>query len=291
MARLPTGSWLSLPVEVAHGRRAGPSLFLTAVVHGDELNGLEIIRRVMQKVYPAKLAGTLITVPVVNVFGFIGGSRYLPDRRDLNRSFPGSRTGSLASRLAYLVMREVVGNATHGIDLHTGSGHRTNVPQTRSNLDDPETQRLALAFGAPVTVHTLPAKGSLRRAATEQGRTVLLYEAGEALRFEEESIAAGVRGVWRVMTALGMHRRKPADHTPKTRVVRKSAWIRARRTGVLRLTARLGQAVEAGETLGVIADAFGSGATTVRAPSDGVVIGAMKLPLVHQGDAIVHVGA
>ena len=173
----------------------------------------------------------------------------------------------------------------HGL----GTTARTS-PQIRSDLNDPETQRLALAFGAPVTAHVEPAKGSLRRAATLSGRTVLLFEAGEALRFDEESIQVGVRGVLRVMTALGMRRRKPAEHAPKTRVVRKTTWIRARRTGVLRLAAHLGQEVATGEALGTIADAFGSGAITVRAPSGGIVIGATKLPLVHQGDGIVHIG-
>ena len=203
VGRLPTETWLKVPVEVVRGREPGPALWLTAAIHGDELNGVEVIRRVLSKVTPEKLRGTLIAVPIVNVFGFNARSRYLPDRRDLNRSFPGSAGGSLASQLAHLLMTEVVRHADVGLDLHTGSDHRFNWPQIRADLGDPETLRLAEAFGAPVTMFSAVRDGSLRGAATALGKPVLLYEAGEPLRFDGESLEVGARGVLNVMRALG----------------------------------------------------------------------------------------
>ena len=174
VSRLPTQTLLSLPVKVVNGIQPGAKLWLSAAIHGDELNGVEIIRQVLDRIDAQKLRGTLITVPIVNVFGFIDQSRYLPDRRDLNRSFPGSETGSLASRLANLFLREVVDKSTHGIDLHTAAIHRTNLPQIRCNLKDGETYNFAKAFNAPIMLHSDTRDGSLRRAATKKGIPVLL---------------------------------------------------------------------------------------------------------------------
>ena len=288
VARLPTETWLSLPVEVVCGKHEGPALWLSGAVHGDELNGVEIIRRVLEKVDPARLRGTLIAAPIVNVYGFIHQSRYLPDRRDLNRSFPGSHSGSLAARLASLFMSEVVSRCTHGIDLHTGSNHRHNLPQVRANLHDAETRRCAEAFGAPVMVHSQVRDGSLRQAAAKQGKTALVYEAGEPLRFDSEAIETGLRGVLRVMTALGM---RGASRTLKPRdtvEASDSSWVRARRSGIVHLQVELGAVVRKGQILAEIADAFGDDRVTVKAPFDGLVVGQSKNPLVHQGDAVVH---
>ncbi|RME71790.1 MAG: deacylase [Planctomycetota bacterium] len=287
---LPSRTPLTLPVAVRHGARPGPRLWLSASIHGDEANGIEIVRRVLARVEPARLAGALIALPIVNVFGFLAGSRYLPDRRDLNRSFPGSPQGSLAARLAHLIMREIVANCTHGIDLHTGSNRRENLPQIRAVLEDDATRRLAEAFGAPVVVNARTRDGSLREAATRRGRTVLVYEAGETLRFSPEAIRIGVAGVLRAMRAIGMGSfGAPRPARPPLRVDR-SRWIRARRSGVARLEVRLGARVRKGQPLGDICDGFGARVARITASVSGIVIGINNNPLVHQGDALVHVG-
>ncbi|MHC5010196.1 MAG: succinylglutamate desuccinylase/aspartoacylase family protein, partial [Planctomycetota bacterium] len=256
VARLPTGTWLSLPLQVVCGARPGPRLWLSGVIHGDELNGVEIVRRVLSRVEPRRLSGSVLAAPIVNVFGFIGQSRYLPDRRDLNRSFPGSPQGSLASRLAHLFMSEVVAHSTHGIDLHSGSNHRTNLPQIRADLKDAETRELALAFGAPIAVDTRARGGSLRHAAARMGKPVLVYEAGEALRFEQAAIDVGVRGIIRVMSALGMLQSERPRKGAAALEIASTTWVRARRTGILRLEASLGRRVSKGEVLAGIGDAF-----------------------------------
>lgn len=288
IARLPTQTWVSLPITVINGLNSGPKLWLSAAIHGDELNGVEIIRQVVTNVKPKLLHGTLIAVPIVNVFGLIGQSRYLPDRRDLNRSFPGSKSGSLASRLAYLFMKEIVSQSTYGIDLHTASMHRTNLPQIRANLQDSETRRCAQAFGAPLLVHAMTRDGSLRQAATKRGIPILLYEGGEALRFDAEAIRMGVEGIKRVMEYLKMYRFSLL-RTPVTSIeVDKSKWIRASRSGIFRLEVGLGEKVLKKQKLGIIADAFGESSIKVRASANGIVIGYTQNPLVNQGDGIVH---
>ena len=183
VARLPTQTLISLPVSVINGVKAGAKLWVNAAIHGDEINGVEIIRQVVSQVNPHQLQGTLIAVPIVNVFGFIEQSRYLPDRRDLNRCFPGSENGSLASRLANLFMREIVNKCTHGIDIHTAAIHRTNLPQIRANLENEETFRCAQAFASPVMIQSNTRDGSLRQAVSNKGIPILLYEAGEASSF------------------------------------------------------------------------------------------------------------
>ncbi len=197
VSKLPTGTTLSVPLHVINGHRPGPTMWLSAAVHGDELNGVEIVRRVLQRIHPDQLSGALIAAPIINVFGFIDQSRYLPDRRDLNRSFPGSATGSLASRLAHRFMTEVVAHSHFGIDLHTGSHYRTNLPQIRANLRDAQTRLCAEAFGAQVIMNSQTRDGSLRHAASKKGIPVLVYEAGEPMRFDEGAIALGVSGVLR----------------------------------------------------------------------------------------------
>lgn len=291
VTRLPTQTQIALPVAVVHGVEAGPRLWLSAAIHGDELNGVEIVRQVLERVQPERLRGTLLAVPIVNVFGFIEQSRYLPDRRDLNRSFPGSPDGSLAARLANLFMREIVNRATHGIDLHTASDNRTNWPQIRANLLDGETHRCAQAFGTPVTIHATMRDGSLRQAAAKQGIPVLLYEGGEALRFDPEAIRVGVEGVLRVMAELEMHPAEGVAIAPPPWEVFQTKWVRAARSGILRLEVELGDRVEKRQTLGVIADAFGKTSAVVRAPMNGVAIGHTQNPLVNQGDAILHLAA
>ncbi len=236
-----------------------------------------------------RTAGTVIAVPIVNVHGFLNGDRYLPDRRDLNRSFPGSASGSLAARVANLFMTEVVSRCDVGIDLHTGSDHRINLPQIRADLDDAETRRLAEAFGAPLMLHARVRDGSLRGAATDLGKTVLLYEGGEAWRFDRDSIEAGVTGVRNVLSELGMVA-EPTDRCiVPPRLSRKSTWVRARRSGIVGLDTGLGDTVVKGQQIAVIHDAVGRRLARVNAPSDGVIIGHVQHPLVNQGDALIHI--
>lgn len=288
VARLPTETWLSLPVEVVNGAHAGPAIWLSAAVHGDEINGIEIIRRVLERIRVETLHGILLAVPIVNVFGFVQQSRTVPDGRDLNRAFPGSARGSLASRLAHLFMHEVVAHCGYGIDFHTGSNHRTNLPQIRANLEDVETRRCVEAFGAPVMMHSQERDGSLRQAATARGVHVLLYEVGEPLRFDPVGIRRGVNGTLRMMAELAMVPPSYAPHPATSIEVHKSAWVRARRGGILRLDVKLGEKVRALQRVGAIADAFGDNRLAVTAPTDGIVIGHTNNPVLHQGDGILH---
>lgn len=279
---------LSISLEVINGARPGPTVWLSAAVHGDEVNGVEIIQQILQEIDARSLAGRIVAVPIVNVFGFTGQSRYLPDRRDLNRSFPGSERGSMAARLAHLFMKQVVEKCNYGIDLHTGSNHRTNLPQIRANLSDAETLKLAKAFAAPVLVNAKGIEGSLRRSATNLGIRTLVYEAGEPLRFDQDAIRLGRDGVLRVLTALKMRHHKPKKEKRPSVVTDKTTWIRARKSGILRIETSLGKVVMAKQQLGSISDTFGDKAVRLVAPSAGVVIGHTNNPLVQQGDAVIH---
>jgi hypothetical protein len=286
---LPTGNALPLPVQVLHGTITGPTLWVNAAIHGDEINGVEIIRQVLARIRPGDLAGSIIAVPIVNVLGFVGESRYLPDRRDLNRAFPGSRTGSLAARLANLFMDTIVARSTHGIDLHTGSDHRTNLPQVRANLSHQETYNFASAFGAPLLIDSHTRDGSLREAAARRGIPCLLYEAGEAQRFNNFAIEAGVNGILRVVQFLNMQRCDIPAAPPRL-LVSETRWARARRAGMARIFVSLGDRVRTNDILGVINDALGREQARIRASCRGVVIGLLRNPIVHRGDAVVHIG-
>lgn len=285
--RLVTGADVDLPLRVLHGREDGPVVWVDAAVHGDEAVGVEVVRQVLADLDPRTLRGTLVAVPIVNVLGFMNGDRYLPDRRDLNRSFPGSPRGSLASRVAHLMMTEVVSKCSVGIDLHTGSDRRTNLPQVRADLDDARTRELAEAFGAPLMLHAPLRDGSLRQAARDAGAKVLLYEAGEAWRMDPWAIDAGVRGVRRVLALLGMVDDAPAP-SGEVAESRRSGWVRSRGTGLLHLETELGQRVERGDRLGGLFDGFGKRVRLVHADRDGLVIGHTTAPVVNRGDAVVH---
>ena len=289
ITRLVTGADVDLPVRVVHGKHEGPTVWVDAAIHGDEAVGVEVIRQVLADLDPKTLRGTLIAIPIVNVLGFMTGSRYLPDRRDLNRSFPGSPRGSLAARIANLMMEQVIAKCSVGIDLHTGSDRRSNLPQIRADLEDVETRRLAAAFGAPVMLHAPLRDGSLRSAARERGAKVLLYEAGEAWRMDDWAIDAGVLGVRRVLAALEMTDPLPGDEATASTACRRSGWVRARGTGMLHLDADLGQTVAKGERLGGLFDSFGKRVRLVHADRDGIVIGRTEAPVVNRGDAVVHI--
>ena len=292
VARLFSGDWLSLQVVVIRGVDAGPTVWLDAAIHGDELNGMEIIRRVLRTLMDRDLRGTLIAVPVVNVFGFVQENRYLPDRRDLNRSFPGSVRGSLSARLAHLFMSEVVRRSDFGIDLHTGSMHRTNLPQVRANLRNPEVRRMAEAFAAPLMYQARGIKGSLRSAAGRLGIPMIVYEGGEPMRFNPEAIDAGVEGVLRVLHLVGLLPGAGQPLPPRPSFEAEgSKWVRASRSGIFNQKVSLGERVGRGQRIGSIGGLFPGASHPVRATIDGLVIGHTNKPLVHQGDALVHIGS
>ncbi|HEY5891043.1 MAG TPA: succinylglutamate desuccinylase/aspartoacylase family protein [Acidimicrobiia bacterium] len=288
-ATLSTGSTASLPVAVINGRSTGPNVWISGAIHGDEVNGVDIVRRVMKQLDAKSLRGAVIAVPIVNPLGFIHESRYMPDRRDLNRSFPGSARGSSASRLAHLFMTEIVDKCAVGIDCHTATGHRTNVPQIRTDTDDPETLSLARAFGAQFIIHARLRDGSLREAATSRGIKVLLLEAGQAHRFNDDAISVGVNGILRSLRSLGMIDARLPRGKP-TRVIRKTRWVRARRGGIVEVFSKLSQRVEEGDIIAEISDAFGYRPTSVRATASGWVIGRSLNPQVNPGDALVYIG-
>ncbi|MFT4629727.1 MAG: putative deacylase [Cryomorphaceae bacterium] len=289
IVRLYTDTDISMPIHVQRAKKDGPTLFVSAAVHGDEINGIEIIRRLLRLKSFKLSAGTLVLAPMVNVYGVLNQSRYMPDRRDLNRCFPGSDKGSLAGIVAHTFLNQIVQHCDYGIDLHTGAIHRSNLPQIRANLKDQQTMRLAEAFGVPVLMNSNLRDGSLRQAALESDTKILLYEAGEALRFDELSIRAGVRGILNVLHELEMTKvaRRKTKATPY--VANTSSWIRAPHSGIVKNLKNLGDHVEKGDDLAEIGSPLGEVFGLVKALRGGIVIGKQNIPLVQKGDAMFHI--
>lgn len=280
---------VSMSVHVIHGKTEGQTVFVSAGIHGDEVIGVEIVRRLLRAPNLKSLRGTLVVIPIVNAFGFINHSRYLPDRRDLNRMFPGTPGGSLASRLAHLFLNEIVARSDLGIDLHSAAIHRTNLPQVRISPDNPYTAELAEVFGAPVILQSPLREGSLRGAAKNIGKDVLLYEAGEGLRFDEMSVRAGVAGIMRVLQHVGL---LPAKGVSKPKAppqyCTSSKWLRAPEGGLLRTFKANGDVVAEGELMAVVSDPFGEHEEEIIAPFNGIVVGRAVMPIVNEGDAVFH---
>ena len=287
---LYTDTPMPIPVYVKRGKQDGPTFLVSAAIHGDELNGIEIISRLINDKAIKNLKGTLIAVPMVNVYGVINQSRYLPDRRDLNRCFPGSARGSLAGRIANIFLKEVVVKCDYGIDLHTGAVHRSNLPQIRANLSDETTKAMAFAFGVPVLLNADIRDGSLRQSADEKGVTMLLYEAGEALRFDELSIRAGLKGILNVMRHLGMLKKtKSKKPTVEPFVAHQSTWVRASESGVISHKKNMGDYVQKGDVLALISDPYGKTLGEVTSTVDGIIIGKQNIPLTQEGEAMYHI--
>ncbi|MBY6063822.1 succinylglutamate desuccinylase [Pseudidiomarina sediminum] len=288
-ARLYNDTPMDLHAEVFHGVKPGPTLLVCAAIHGDELNGIEICRRLICTTDAQELSGTLIVVPIVNVFGFIQQSRYLPDRRDLNRCFPGSERGALGSRLAYLFNESLVQNVTHIVDLHTGAIHRSNLPQVRVDTDNDEALEMAWAFNSPVVLHSKERDGSLRALASELGIPLILYEAGEALRFDYPAIKAGVNGVQNVMKHLKMLKGRRTRKKVTPVLARRSAWIRNEYDGLVVPQVQLGQTIQKGQIIALTVNPHGDEQHSLRSPYHGIVIGISNIPVANEGEALFNI--
>lgn len=290
MARLPTGTSIEIPVHVFNAKEPGPVVLVQAGLHGDEINGVEILRRMLQDNLFKIGRGAVIVVPIVNVFGFIHFSRDVPDGKDVNRSFPGRKTGSLASRIAYTYTDQVLPQVHFGLDLHTGGSQRHNHPHTRYTAGDQKSMELAEAFGAPFCFPSRLIAGSFRKAASKMGIPTVVYEAGESMRFDERAIETGVQGVGNVLGHLGMFPTQGTTKQLRTIHLEQTRWIRAPRAGMFIPQVENGQRVQKGDILGLVTDTYARANKKVRASSDGYIICVNHQPVVNQGDALFHLG-
>ncbi|QCK15148.1 succinylglutamate desuccinylase/aspartoacylase family protein [Mangrovivirga cuniculi] len=289
IAKLPSHSPIDITITTYRSTNPGPVLLLTGGMHGDEINGVEIIRRIIERGLHRCSAGSVICIPVINIYGFIHFSRYVPDGKDVNRSFPGNKNGSLASRIAYYLMKDIVPLIDFGIDFHTGGADRTNYPQVRCKLDDERNKTLADAFCAPFTLSSPYRPNSLRRSAAKEGKQIIVYEGGESSRFDEFAINEGINGTVRLMNKMGMTDNY-IDPVDETHVIKNSSWVRAGNSGVFLSTVKYGELVQKNQVVGNIFDPFGDFELKVKAPAAGYVIGLNHNPIVHQGDALMHIG-
>jgi len=290
VARLPSHSSIDVFLTVSKAKEPGPVLLLMGGLHGDEINGIEIVRRIIDQNHHIPTKGTIICMPILNIYGFIHFSRSVPDGKDVNRSFPGNKNGSLASRVAYYLMKDIIPKVDYGIDFHTGGSDRTNYPQIRCLLKDPVNTELAQAFHAPFTLNSPYRPKSLRQSAAKLGKKILVYEGGEAARFDEYAIQEGVNGALRVINHLGMADNDLPEPTYPSRFIKSSSWIRARVSGLLQAKVVYGEYVKKNQIVGEITDPFGEFKMKLKSPSEGYIIGLQNNPILHQGDAIIHIG-
>jgi uncharacterized protein len=289
IARLPSHTVIDTPIYVSRGNEDGPVLALTAGMHGDEINGMEIVRRLLDSGLHQPKRGVTVCMPIVNVYGFLNYSRDVPDGKDINRSFPGNKNGSLASRVAYNLMREVIPYVDYGIDFHTGGAMRANYPQVRAVLRDEKNIALAQAFHAPFTIDSPFRPNSLRMEASRMGKNIIVYEGGESLRFDQQAIEEGIAGTLRLMKFLNMIDWAP-DPNEENKVVWNTSWIRAKNAGLFQSNVKCGQLVRKGEWVGTITDPFGEFKEQVVATETGYVVGLNNIPVINAGDALMHLG-
>ena len=280
---------LPTPVLVVNGAHSGPTLCLTAAVHGDELNGIETVRQIVHNLNEKKLKGAVVGVPIVNIQGFQRHTRYLPDRRDLNRFFPGNPTGSSASRIAYSFFTQIVQHCDSLVDLHTGSFHRTNLPQLRADLRNEEVVALTKGFGSTVVLHSEGAQGSLRRAAVEAGIPAVTVEAGAPLRLEEEEVKHSVKSIQSLLDTLGMYNKRSLWGNPEPAYYA-SHWVRSDNGGILFSQVKLGKRVKQGDVLGTVTDPISNKQTTITSPFNGRILGKAMNQFVMPGYATYHIG-
>lgn len=285
----PDGLSEATPVLVAHGTEPGPALCLSAAVHGDELNGIEIVRDLLYDLEPERLRGTVIGVPIVNLYGFRQGSRYLSDRRDLNRYFPGNPNGSSASRIAHSFFQSIVRHCDYLVDLHTGSFHRTNLPQLRADLDNKEVVHLTKGFGATVVLHGNGPDGSLRRAATDAGIPSVVVEAGEPMRARPEEVAHGIRALRSLLNHLDMVPKFSLWGEPQP-IYYDSNWVRVESHGILTSKVDLGQSISEGDVLGRVTNPITNERNEIHSPYSGRVLGMALNRAMRPGYAAYHIG-
>jgi len=289
IARLPTRTPINIPVFVSRAKKDGPVLLVMAGVHGDETNGIEIVRRFLKNKFNKPKCGTVIAIPVYNVYGFINHSRGLPDGKDLNRSFPGSKGGSLASRVAHFLTTEVIPQVDYGLDFHTGGKSHNNHPQIRAFFDSEKDMELARVFGAPFIIHSPFRERSLRKTSAKVGKQILVFEGGETLRLRKQAVDAGIDGLLRVMKYLGMREEAPPI-TAEPIFIKNSSWVRAKHAGLHHSLVRNGSKVEKKQIIGLITDPYGQFEKPIKSPIDGYVIGINNYPVVNMGDALLHIG-
>ncbi|MEQ9262703.1 MAG: succinylglutamate desuccinylase/aspartoacylase family protein [Owenweeksia sp.] len=290
VARLPSGTQITMPVHVYRSEEPGPVILLSGGMHGDEVNGIEIVRRFLQKGITEKLLkGSIVAMPIINVYGFINFSRDVPDGKDVNRSFPGHEDGSLASMVAHTMTTKILPEVDFGIDFHTGGASRTNFPQIRYEEGDDLAKEIADAFDAPFTLNSSVIKGSFRETAKNMQKTVVVFEGGETLRIDPKTVDEGIKGIKRVLHHFGMLEKSPKQlHT--TRFFEESHWVRAEVSGLFRHRKESGKKVKEGQTIGYISSPTNDYSVKVKSPYSGYIIGHNNFPLIHKGDALFHIG-
>jgi len=289
IARLPSRTQIDTPIYVYRATEDGPVLALTAGMHGDEINGMEIVRRILESGYHRVKRGTVVCMPIINVYGFLNYSRDVPDGKDVNRSFPGSKNGSLAARVAYHLIKEVIPFIDYGIDFHTGGAMRANYPQVRCVMQEKKNAELALAFHAPFTIDSPFRPHSLRQTAAKKGKNIIVYEGGESLRLDEYAIQQGIDGTQRLMRHLQMIDSAP-EPTEENKIVWSSIWVRAKTAGLFQARVKCGAFIQKNEPVGTITDPFGDFKENILAPVTGYILGLNNNPVVNAGDALIHLG-
>lgn len=290
VAKLHTNTPIQIPVIVSHANKNGPTLLLLAGLHGDEINGIETVRRIIKKGWHKPNYGTIICIPVFNIFGFLNLSREFPDGRDLNRMFPGSKNGSLASQFAYIFMKEIAPLSDVVIDFHTGSSQRNNFPQTRCAFKDEKSKELCDVFAAPFTIDSSVLAKSIRGAVTKLEKQYILYEGGKANRIDEFCVETAIKGTQRVMEHLGIRYFDSEPPLKESYILQKSKWVRASSSGVLNVKIENGQFVDKGTVLATISDPYGKFERSVKAPFNGMIFNVNEMPLVNKGDALFNLG-
>lgn len=290
VSKLPTRTSIDIPVIVNRSLNEGPVLLLLGGMHGDEINGVETIRRIISTGLNKPACGTVICVPIVNIYGFIHFSREVPDGKDVNRSFPGSASGSLASQIAYFISQQLLPIIDCGIDFHTGGARINNYPQIRAQLNIPSNNELAQVFNAPYTINSKLREKSLRKEADKLGKPILVYEGGESLRLRKHAIDEAINGTLRVMEHLGMYSSPEIKKGAASKILSTSRWLRSSASGIYYSDVRPGDAVKKGQKIGLVASPYADYQKIIKAPSNGEVIAVNNNPVVNKGDALLHLG-
>ena len=290
ISKLPTRTNIDIPIIVSRSKEDGPTLLLMGGMHGDEINGVEIVRKIISKGYNRPLKGTTICLPILNIYGFINFSRQVPDGKDINRMFPGSAKGSLASQIAYHLRNEILPQVDFGIDFHTGGSQINNFPQIRADIDRPENLALARAFSTKFILNADLREKSFRKESQKFGKPVLVYEGGESLRLSKNAVNEGIDGSLRVMHHLGMRNESP-ETLYESILLSSSFWIRARSAGLYHSLVQAGSKVSKGMTIGLITSPFGDFEVPIKSKADGHIIAINNNPVVSRGDALFHIGS